>query len=468
MKCNGLNRCQQCTHHGLQCSYSNKRQNPRSSRNRGRILSEFKAPAGQSSSRTLLPNTNPPSDGLDPLQELRYLLTIDLNALTGIYTSNLYPSHPIITPSEFAQCLQTASIDRSAAAFIFAAAAACLHCAPSTTPGARLEPLLAKSVEHLGPLTLYSSVSVRAMMTSIFLANTYVAVGDSRTAFLYLRQATSMIETYRLPSKNGPEVKDPRLVRLYWFLYVHERYQCIAEYRATLLKPLSPSFATSTADPHGEHKGFMRVVALFCLLDDVFVSHWLGDPTSEPITAAWIAAKCEDFYADERAASPLVEDDELDAAQRVDLLVTRHWLLVLAWRIAMSHKLLRETPPHDCLSMHFPLHVSQRLQEHLQNVPSAAVETHGVGIVQKVFELADTVADVFTHVPESVLSGSTEHLRELWRMLRCYPRLDATRKGILYSKFRRVIDSETPTTLTTRITRSGADTLSPSFSNASY
>lgn len=406
------------------------------------------------------------SNGLDPLQELRHLLLIDLNALTSIYTSTLYPTHPIITPSEFTQCLQTASIDRSAAAFIFAAAAACLHCAPSTTSGARLEPLLAGAVEHLGPLTLHSPVSIRAMMTSIFLANTYVAVEDSRTAFLYLRQATSMIETYRLPSQTGSEVQDPRLVRLYWLLYVHERYQCIAEYRTTLLKPLPPSFATSTGDPHSEHKGFMRVVALFRLLDDIFIRHWLGDPSSEPITSAWISAKCEDFYADERATSPLVEDDELDAAQRVDLLVTRHWLLVLTWRIAMSHKLLREAPPQDCLSLLFPLHVSQRLQQHLQSVPSAAVETHGVGIVQKVFELADTVADIFTHVPESVLSGSTSHLRELWRMFSCYPHLDATRKGILDSKFRRVFDSETSTSLTPA--GSGVDSVSPGFSNASH
>lgn len=443
VKCNGQNRCQQCTHHGLQCSYSNTKQSLPSSKNRGQILSEFKAPAGQTSSRTLVPNTKTPSHGPDLLQELRSLLSFDFNALTGIYITNLYPSHPIIAPSEFAQCLRTASVDRSAAAFIFAAVAACLQCEPSATSGALLEPLLAKAVEHLGPLTLYSPVSIRTMMTSIFLANTYVAVGDSRTAFLYLRQATSMIETYRLPSQNGPEVQDPRLVRLYWLLYVHERYQCIAEYRATLLKPLSTSFDTSTADPRGEHKGFMRVVALFRLLDDIFVRHWLGDPTSEPITAAWIAAKCEDIYADERAASPLAEDDELDAAQRVDLLVTRDWLLVLAWRLAMSHKLLREAPPHDCLSMLFPLHVSQRLQHHLQSVPSAAVEMHGVGIVQKVYELADTLADIFTHVPDSMSSGSTEHLRELWRMLSYDPRLDATRKRILDSKFRRVFNCNT-------------------------
>lgn len=455
VKCNGLVRCQQCSHHGLQCTYSSANKTSRAeTRQRGLVLSEFRTPVVQAGPKTLLPNVS--ARNQDALRDLQSLLNLDLDELVSLYASNVYPTHPVIDAEELKECIARMNDDCDIAAFVYAAAATCLHHAPATASDGydqgrsrRIDALIDKSASCLGPLTRQTSVSMRCIVARVFLANCLVAVEDPKTAFLYLRQAASMLETYRLSAQVDTGQCDPKLVRLYWLIFVHERYQCIAEYRSALLKPLAPP-QDSRFDPMADHVGFSRVVSLFSLLDDLFIQHWLSEAGREPITAAWVRGKCQQFAQDEHDTAVLTSTISL--AQQVDLLVTRHWLLALVWRIAMANKLLHEAPPEDCLSLLYPLHVSQRLQRLLQDMPSQAVQIHGIAIVQKLFELADTVADICTHVPTSLLlelDDRLEHLRQLWQMFSLYPQLDATRKGILDGKFRRVFSDGSPEDLST-------------------
>ena len=335
------------------------------------------------------------------------------------------------------------SDDRSAAAFVYAVSATCSHLAPSTGEDSqfrthRIETLINKSIISLGSLTRQTSISVKTILTRVFLANSLVAVGDPRTAFLYLRQAASMLETYRLPSKITTELCDARLVRLYWLIFIHERYQCIAEYRTALLQPLPHAGPDGALADMAEHIGFSRIVSLFRLLDDIFIQYWLGEGgIAPPITSVWVQHKNEEFRQDEAEAATMLSS--LDIAQQVDLHVTRHWLLVLVWRIAMANRLLGEDSSEHCLSLRYPLHVSARLLLLLQDIPSQAIEIHGVSIVQKLFELADTVADITMHASSSAPSeAELHHLRQLWDILSSYTQLDATRREIIDDKFRRI------------------------------
>ena len=195
------------------------------------------------------------------------------------------------------------------AAFVYAAAATCLHhaVAPASDEDSedrnhRIDTLIYKSAGCLGPLTRQSSVSMRYIVARVFLANCFVAVEDPKSAFLYLRQAASMLETYRVTAQVDAGQCDTKLVRLYWLIFVHERYQCIAEYRNPLLKPLSPPTQKTHVDPMADRVGFLRVVSLFQVLDDVFIQHWLGESGREPITPIWVAREVPSSVASSTTA----------------------------------------------------------------------------------------------------------------------------------------------------------------------
>lgn len=362
--------------------------------------------------------------------------------LAASYWENVYPTHPVISKEALEKCWNGMSNDREDAAFVYATAAACLQCTPGNGPVRlqRLEAFLTKATQSLGPITMRASISAYKIMTCVFLANCLVATNDAKTAFLYLRHAVSMIETFRLRSVEGNRTtEDARLRRLYWLLYVHERYQCISEYRTVQLKPLPDDPIHGENDPDGMYLGFIRIVRVFRLMDEAFVAYWLGESGLPLPTKAWVTGKCEELYTDERDAS--IDECKLSVAQRVDLMVTRHWLLILVWRIAMSNKLLGDTPSSDCLSLLYPLHVAHRLQSQMEDVSEGAIGSHGVGIIQKLFELTDTVADVALHVPSSLLEESDERLdrlRHLWEMFSLYSKLDSTRKSILDDKLHRI------------------------------
>ena len=200
-----------------------------------------------------------------------------------------------------------------------------------------------------------------------------------------------------------------------------------------------PSFPIDGASlPSDVHTGFTRVVKLFKLLDSDFISYWLGRQDGRPVSVEWVTSKCQDFYRDETEA----EEDEahLTLAQQADLVITRHWLTTLLWRIAISHGVMLHLAP-EALPLLFPANISRRVRHSMEAIPERDIELHGVGIVQKLFELTDTMADVILHFPPADLEGLTEQLDDLdylGQRVITSARLDDVRKGILKEKFRRL------------------------------
>ncbi|KAJ4865340.1 hypothetical protein T069G_01870 [Trichoderma breve] len=71
----------------------------------------------------------------------------------------------------------------------------------------------------------------------------------------------------------------------------------------------------------------------------------------------------------------------------------------LLWQFGLTHRFLRSVPSqniHEGLSIHFPAHrLSVQLRalvSRLENV--STIVTHGIGILQKIFEITSTAADV--------------------------------------------------------------------------
>ncbi|KAF2717530.1 hypothetical protein K431DRAFT_349506 [Polychaeton citri CBS 116435] len=359
----------------------------------------------------------------------------------------IYPTHPIIDEEELIRLVRTVESDDTARAFVLAATATIQFCMPddleptATTPYTANQ-LVQHSVRSLPPLVLSAPLPVPRIMTCTLLATGLVGCQDPNNAFLYLRQATSMIETLRIADNETlsciSRAEKHKALRLYWLLYIHERYQVISEYRDPTLRPSSSLPDRDETVPQSIDVGFLRLIKMFKLLDGEFIAHWLDSPGRQKPTQKWVSRKCHEFYRDEVEFNG--DAHLLTAAQLADLTITRHWLLMLVWRVAMSNQLLSKSSSEDCLSLIFPLHIATRLQQVLHKVPDHAIRVHGIGIGQKLFDILDTVADVILHIPSSSTTelekraASLKYLRELVSTLSC---LDTTRQAIIERKLNR-------------------------------
>jgi hypothetical protein len=127
--------------------------------------------------------------------------------------------------------------------------------------------------------------------------------------------------------------------------------------------------------------------------------------------------------------------------QRADLAITREWLRTLIWRMAMGKSLLSSKSSKECLSLLFPVRLSQNLRQQVTSMSRHDIEVHGSSIVQKLFEITDTISDVLIHVPAATLEETSLRIDDflfiLYFVLQ-FPTLDATRRGILLEKLERL------------------------------
>lgn len=131
----------------------------------------------------------------------------------------------------------------------------------------------------------------------------------------------------------------------------------------------------------------------------------------------------------------------LSMMQRADLCITREWLRTLVWRLAMSQTLLSSRSSKDCLSLLFPVRLSQTLRQQLSSMSRHDIEVHGSSITQKLFEITDTIADVLIHVPAATIDETALRIDDFLFILDfvlLIPHLDQTRRSILLEKLERL------------------------------
>jgi hypothetical protein len=132
------------------------------------------------------------------------------------------------------------------------------------------------------------------------------------------------------------------------------------------------------------------------------------------MTAAWVEHKQHQLDEHERDCD---DDDDSRAAltelQQADLFVTRAWLRTIVWQLAMSRCLLSSAPSpasHAGLSLSFPAAaLGAQLRRLVAALSSAemSIGMHGSGILQKLFEITNTMADVMALVPVAAAAGTT-------------------------------------------------------------
>lgn len=449
VKCNGnRERCQQCSHLNLHCIYTapkTPRAPVRCSRNG--VIEKYKQEVGQSrvacnDRRPVLPRPEPETQYND------YFFL----GLVPSYEKAVYISHPIVNSAELRNCIYRMGDDQEAKAFVFASAAITLTLSTvdnQWTPNLveRIRDLAYSAITLLGPIRINANVTVLTVLTSLFIHNCLFPLGHPSSAFLYLRQATSMIEVLRVGEGHASahlstENYQQRL-RLYWLLFIQERFVAISERQSTSLFPISELPQRVSGMPYETHRYFLRLIELFKLIDKTFIQHWVEQNHSTVrdtgLSSAWVMEKCRELLLDSEVAE--MDFQSLNTMQQADLTITRHWLVTHVWRIAMSNGLLETFATDDCLSLLFPIQLSNRLRREVSNCPIESIAIHGHGIVKKLFQLSDTVADVILRIPAFSVEDSFNRLDDLIFLLKLtfgLPNLEARQKEVLGEKLEKL------------------------------
>jgi hypothetical protein len=83
----------------------------------------------------------------------------------------------------------------------------------------------------------------------------------------------------------------------------------------------------------------------------------------------------------------------LTEAQKADLLITWQWLRNRIWRLAALHGLTGEEGPPE-LAPAYALDVAATAVAVCRRLSVAAMEAHGIGFVEKLYDIASTVGEL--------------------------------------------------------------------------
>lgn len=455
VKCNGVQNCSQCVHLNLKCVFSTPNDLTRSRKGivRGHIIEAYKSDSVESDSQLLSPGTE--STTSDPEQLIAgHLLALPagfFDSLVDNYCTYVLPMLPIISGQEFRSAINEVSTNQLSNALVHSLAAMTIKMTRSNFDDAEgasklSEALYTRAVQLRGPVMPDHQVTVGSIMIPLIAATClYANYYNLDMAFYYFREAVTGLQvlygTGIGPSRKGQLTSADRsqIQRLHWVLFVHERHQSLAAQSSALMSALQQLIPQDPAIPDVAIAGFNRIIDLFRIVDSDFLEHW-RNKLSPTLSSAWIAKKQSELGDN----SEPWEDESVPLShfQKVDLIVTRHWLRTLVWQMALSKFLLTsdDDVEHECMKIVFPARISRHLRLVLTDMPRQMVEIHGTGILQKIFDITTTLADLLEHffIPagdEQVVSAHLGDFVFLHQFLLSMSEFQYVDKNVLGSRY---------------------------------
>ncbi|GJC99323.1 aflYd/sugR/sugar regulator [Colletotrichum higginsianum] len=246
----------------------------------------------------------------------------------------------------------------------------------------------ARHAQHLRDQHSYrESESTDSLLTAFFLHVYFANTERIRAGAMYLHEAIAQLSLQRLHQPETfdhlPEEQRELMLRIFWLVFVTERYQVFG------LGGLDPSF--------------QLLSRLFTLLDDNLLMP--GErlvPKSGPRTPGSLYQGLSTM-----AEGPVsVIGPTLPEIQRVNVTITWHWIRILWWQYALQHCRMSSSMDDTMLSMLGPASVAHQTVQLFASVSHQAIRTHGYGMELKIFRIADSLVDLLACNPRLLSSGS--------------------------------------------------------------
>lgn len=415
IKCSGGLVCEQCTKFRLPCVYSVQQKRvlveKKKRSRRGQVISSYREAVLEPRAAAL-----EPGELQLTLQTMENDNVIDKSVFTRIvedYMVCIYPMFPIVSRNELTYCIDNMSENKLYSAFVHAVTlvTTCYTNSIQGNADSNLSQMcslmLHKAIESRGPIMPDAEISVLSIITATFIACGLVSFNKIDSSWLYLREAMTMVTTLNINDAKSPSKFDlkerSRRQRLYWLLYIHERFIALHYYRPVILQPLDSFPERDPSLPEGVDEGFKQIIRLFRFVDSQFLNARLGD--SSGVTEKWIEDKQREIETSE------IELENLSEIQRVDLIVTQQWLKVLVWKVAMGcHTPRTSHISKDFMSVLFPIKLFRELKSLIYSTSIKSIEVHGPSIMLKLLELCLIIGDVIIQMSPEMISEIADRI----------------------------------------------------------
>ncbi|GAD95641.1 amylase cluster transcriptional regulator AmyR [Paecilomyces variotii No. 5] len=328
---------------------------------------------------------------------------------------------------------------------------------PSPTHG---EALLAEAVRARAELDIPSNVNIESILTSFFLFAAYGNLDKGEHAWFYLSQSISMVHMLSLHLESTYSTMDvvdaEESRRVFWLLFVTERAYALQRSRPVSLRNSIEKPKVLYADDPILAYGFLNLIHVF-----------------ETLTVNlydWVSTGCDSRYSEvpptriiqSNLSNPITLDGVLEI-QQVDILITQQWLQAKMWTLSLLGHGHSSSPQQSMplptggpvLPFHLPVLVGKAVMNVIGAVSQGALDAHGIGMEQKLFDLGTSIADVAC----SLRLAATQRLaaaiidpRELlWGMLTTLSKIRGSQSYLfpeLLERSRSILGLDTPHTLT--------------------
>ncbi|KAK4238934.1 hypothetical protein C8A03DRAFT_33053 [Achaetomium macrosporum] len=278
----------------------------------------------------------------------------------------------------------------------------------------------------------------RALAT-FFLYAGHVSLFHHSQAFYFLREAATLWLVLRVDERDS--LRRTLTDRLFWVILVSERSHGI-RYRRPLTLQVTPSqrpdFGDGDADAAADDSslsGLRCLVALFRPLDTTFFALLNQESTTASVSSSLLIPLLDGIQASIRNALEPQQTRLLCETQLANLRVTQLWLLVIIWQLRLRLGLLVEEPGVPChLAFHYPVEVGDELVAVWRTTSLESMRVHGVGINEKIFDVACAMADVLSRVPTVKDNSGTsglENIQCLRRLIHQLPGGESTYDALL-------------------------------------
>ncbi|KAL9019995.1 MAG: hypothetical protein Q9185_002734 [Variospora sp. 1 TL-2023] len=437
VRCNGQQACGNCSQAGLACTYDAIPQKKGPKGSRAKIISELRLREGQKqadhrrhesyfsygSSQTSSPSS-PIWAGL---------LSQDLiDGCTEYYFQNMYPTMPILHQKQLGGLV--AEMDSSTEAYCLL----CSFCAfmliqpgIETKAGQAIralersissntsfgKTLLDGALRRRKAYDYVEKPSVNAVITSFFAFGCFFGLDKHNTAWFHLREATTLAQTIGMQDEKTYAsmefTESVGMRRLFWLLFVTERAYALQKHRPLTLHA-TIKLPPAAEDSSKSIAGFLYMVKLYRPFDDTFIGLWNKSRTD--CSTLWLA------HLQKQLTQELPAVLDCTETQAADLRTSQHWLRTIVWQLSITNGFLSSTSPDSSTTFTYPIEIAKDLVAATSQLSQRSMEVHGIGLIEKLFDVACTLIDVMSCVPlESpsfgVGRGPTDYLNHLVRLI---------------------------------------------------
>ncbi|KAL2828589.1 fungal-specific transcription factor domain-containing protein [Aspergillus pseudoustus] len=374
-----------------------------------------------------------------------------LLAHVNVYLKYMFPIMPVVRRDELQQdCHHPQRLSSQRYAFLASLCAAThiqlkldadasqVHTGADGSSLMSGEELLTEAVRARKECDPIEDMNVESLLTSFFLFAAYGNLDRQDHAWFYLCQATSMIFTLGLHRESTysevsiEEAEQKR--RVFWLLFITERGYALQQAKPVMLRnSIHKPQVLCSEDPILAY-GFINLIGVFENL-----SANLYD---------WVSAGGRDrslemppTCAIQANLSKPISLDGVSEIQKVDILITQQWLQAMMWKLSMTRASQPGARSENVLPFHLPVIVGKSVMSVIADVSQGAVDAHGIGMEQKLFDLGASVADVSrslsTKAAHSLADSTIEPRELLWGILSTLSRIRGSQSYLFPSLLER-------------------------------